>query len=136
VPQSSIALLKRWKVFQAKQRLKVGDLWAGGDWVFTTWDGHRMHPDSISGWWPKFLKKNNLPHIPFHGLRHTSATLLIAEGTDVQEVAGRLGHATTSTTTSIYSHFIRSADQAAAEKLDNLLTRRKSRQDGKQISGR
>ncbi len=103
----------------------MGDQWIGGDWVFTTWDGHRMHPDTITKWFPKFLKKNKLPHIPPHGLRHTSATLLIVEGVDLIEVSGRLGHADKSTTSNIYAHFLKKADQAVAEKLDNLMTRRK-----------
>jgi integrase len=125
VPAGTIALLKKWKVQQAEQRLKIGDQWSGGDWVFTAWNGQKMHPDTISKWFPGFLKDNKLPHIPFHGLRHTSATLLIAEGSDIREVSGRLGHSNTSTTGDIYAHFLKKADQAAAEKLDNLMTRRK-----------
>jgi hypothetical protein len=35
----------------------------------------------------------------------------------------------------IYAHFLKKADQAAAEKLDNLMTRRK-KQDGKANSGK
>lgn len=66
-----------------------------------------------------------LPRLNFHSLRHTSATLLIAEGTDIREVAGRLGHSNASATGDIYAHFLKKADQAAAEKLDNLMTRRK-----------
>jgi integrase len=60
-----------------------------------------------------------------HGLRHTSATLLIAGGSDIREVSGRLGHANTSTTGNIYAHFLKKADQAAAEKLNTLMARRK-----------
>ena len=45
-----------------------------------------------------------LPRIPFHGLRHTSATLLIANQQDVKTVSKRLGHAQTSTTMNIYTH--------------------------------
>ncbi len=143
VPVNSIALLKKWKAQQSEQRLKVGDLWhkqneKGEDenWVFTTWDGRQMHPDTPSKWFNKFLKKNNLPHIPFHGLRHTSATLLIAEGSDIKEVSGRLGHANTSTTGNIYAHFLKKADQAAAEKLNNLMARRKQKQDSKASSNK
>ena len=90
-----------------------------------------MHPDTISKWFPEFLKEHKLPHIPFHGLRHTAATLLIAEGTDIREVAGRLAHADTAITGSIYAHFLKSADVAAAEKMDALMTRRKKKQDSK-----
>jgi len=64
VPASTIALLKRWKAQQSEQRLKVGDLWHSKNekgeeknWVFTTWDSHRMHPDTISKWFPEFVQK-------------------------------------------------------------------------------
>jgi integrase len=66
-----------------------------------------------------------LPRLNFHSLRHTSATLLISEGSDVREVSGRLGHSNMSTTGDIYAHFVKKADVAAAEKLNDLMTRRK-----------
>ncbi|MEG1096540.1 MAG: hypothetical protein RR992_02130 [Clostridiales bacterium] len=52
---------------------------------------------------------------------HTHATLLIANATDLRTVSGRLGHARTSTTGDIYSHFIKSADRTAAETMDNII---------------
>ena len=57
-----------------------------------------------------------------HSLRHTNATLLIASGTNIKTVSGRLGHASTSTTGNIYSHAIKTTDEIAAEKLDDILT--------------
>ena len=45
---------------------------------------------------------DKLPTIPYHRLRHTSATLLIAAHQDVRTVSNRLGHAQASTTTNIY----------------------------------
>ena len=62
-----------------------------------------------------------LPLIPLHGLRHTAATLLIAYGTDVRTVAGRLGHSNTSTTLNIYAEYLNELDRSASDKLDNLL---------------
>jgi integrase len=138
VPANSVALLKKWKAQQSEQRLKISDCWHkknknGEDenWVFTTWDGRQMHPDTPTKWFNKFLADKKLPHIPWHGLRHTSATLLIADGSDIREVSGRLGHANTSTTGNIYAHFLKKADQAAAEKLNNLMAKRAQKQDGK-----
>lgn len=54
-------------------------------------------------------------------MRHTNATLLIAAGTNLQTVAKRLGHADVTTTGKIYSHAIKSADEAAAETLEDIL---------------
>ena len=62
-----------------------------------------------------------LPLIPFHGLRHTSATLLIAGKQDVKTVSSRLGHAQTSTTMNIYAHALQEGDQRAADTLETIL---------------
>ena len=57
-----------------------------------------------------------------HSLRHTNATLLIANGVSLTTVAGNLGHSNSSTTTQVYAHAIQSAAAASAEMLNNLLT--------------
>ncbi|MFZ3132251.1 MAG: hypothetical protein WA125_14445 [Desulfosporosinus sp.] len=57
-------------------------------------------------------------------MRHTNASLLIGQGVDVQTVATRLGHTKATTTTSIYSHFLRRPDQKAADKLQNLFNKK------------
>lgn len=117
--------LKRLKASQAEERLLLGDAWHDEDWIFTTYDGHVMRPDYLTRWFNQFLKRKELPDIHLHSLRHTNATLLIAGGTNLQTVAGRLGHANASTTTKIYSHAIQSAEAAAVEALDNLLDKRR-----------
>ncbi|MEH2940202.1 tyrosine-type recombinase/integrase [Lawsonibacter sp. JLR.KK007] len=65
--------------------------------------------------------EQQLPHIPFHGLRHTSATLLIASQQDVKTVSTRLGHSQTSTTMNIYAHALQESDRKAADALETLL---------------
>lgn len=79
-----------------------------------------MHPDTITKRFRQFLEDKNLPHITFHSLRHTHATLLIAQGLDVRTVSNRLGHAQTSTTLNIYAHEFSRIDREASDKLDNL----------------
>lgn len=59
--------------------------------------------------------------VHLHGLRHHMATRAIASGVDVRTVAGRLGHANPATTLRVYSAFVPSADQAAADLLAALL---------------
>ena len=90
--------------------------------VFKARNGSPIHPDSITGWFHRFIEKNNFPKISIHSLRHTNATLLIAGGTDIKTVANRLGHSTPATTGNIYAHAIKSADEAAAQKLNDILT--------------
>lgn len=121
VPASVMAVLKQHKAAQAEHRLKVGDLWEGSNRLFTTWKGGPMHPDTITKWFRQFVRKHNLPPITILGLRHTSATLLIAEGVPLKSVSSRLGHSNISTTANIYAHALRSVDQDAAAKMDRIL---------------
>ena len=65
--------------------------------------------------------ERQLPIIPFHGLRHTAATLLIAAGVDVRTISARLGHALTSTTLNIYIHALKENDHKAATAISELL---------------
>ncbi|MGM9571948.1 MAG: site-specific integrase, partial [bacterium] len=113
-PEFLIPLLKRHKTEQLKQQFACGENWHKSDRLFTTWNGKPMHPSTPSNWFDKFLKKKGLPNIPFHGLRHTSATLLIAEGIHAKVISSRLGHSNISTTMDIYGHFLKSADKEAA----------------------
>lgn len=122
VPLSLIAELRRYRAWQSAERLKVGDQWKEYDRLFTQWNGLPMDPNSFTSWFRGFVRKAELPEITPHSLRHTNATLQIANNVPLTTVAGRLGHATPATTTKIYSHEIKSADAAAAEMLDDLLT--------------
>ena len=116
-----VTMLKAWRAEQSKQRLRMGDQWQTSDRLFTAWDGAPIRPDVITAWFHKFVTKNGLPPIHIHSLRHTNATLLIAAGTNLTTVAARLGHANSTTTSKIYAHAIKSADQAAAEVLQDIL---------------
>ena len=121
IPDSVILLLKQYKASQNEQRFACGDKWVHSDRLFTQWDGKPMYPHTPSVWFNDFIKEKGLPHITFHQLRHTSASLLIGSGVDVLTVSKRLGHAKTSTTLDIYSHVLKGADKIAAEKLESLL---------------
>ena len=124
VPPSLMELLKKLQKEQEANRKLYGDKYEPSGFVFTNKLGQRLHPDTVSAWFGRFIKKNELPPIHLHSLRHTNASLLIAHGTDVKTVSKRLGHSNTQTTTIIYAHQIRTADEAAAEMLDLLINRR------------
>lgn len=81
-----------------------------------------LYHGMVTSWLAKFLKKYELRKVTLHSLRHTNATLMIAEGVDVCTVSNRLGHANTSTTLNIYAHALKSRDAEAAEKLDNIFS--------------
>lgn len=108
-------LLSEYKADQESKDFKCED----DNRLFVTWDGKPMHPYTVSKWFPDFLKRNELPPLTFHGLRHTSATFLISRGMDIQTVAGRLGHSTSATTQNVYSHFLESKDRQAADLMED-----------------
>lgn len=114
-------LLKKYKRWQLEQKLNAGDRWEESDRLFTSWNGKPIHPDTVTDWFSKFIKRSGLPNVTLHSLRHTNATLMIAEGTDVCTVSRRLGHANTATTLNIYAHALKSKDREAANTLDNVL---------------
>jgi len=68
------------------------------------------------------LKRAKLPPIRFHDLRHTAATLLLAQGVHPKIVQERLGHSQVSLTLDTYSHILPGMGREAASKLDALLT--------------
>lgn len=125
IPLETVELLKRYRTAQSETRLACGDRWQNSGYVFTSEMGGPMNPTSITAWLRKFSKRNNLPHINPHAFRHTVASVLIANGTDIVTVSKQLGHAQVSTTSDIYSHVIEEAKAEATECIADVLLRRK-----------
>lgn len=121
INQTLINILNEYKEYWDKQKNKCEDKWNDTNRLFVQWNGLPMFPGSYGKWLPKFLTDNKLPKINPHGLRHTSATILINQGLNIKAVSARLGHADTTTTLNIYTHVLKSADREAAERLENLL---------------
>ncbi len=121
LPRVVFDLLKEYQGWQEKQKDRIGDTWFKSDRLFTTYDGHPIHPDSITGRFSDFIKQNNLPKVTIHSLRHTNITLLIMAGVPLRTVARRAGHASTATTSVIYSHAIQTSDEMASEVMEGLL---------------
>ena len=120
IGKSVCTILTEYKAWQNELKQSVGDQWNDLDYIFTRPDGRPYLPESLTQWFGRF-SKHNLPKVTLHSLRHTNATLLIGSGIDVTTTSKRLGHANSSITLDIYSHFLESSDSIAAEKLDEIL---------------
>ena len=121
-PTAAMQMLTDYRLWQDERRERVDDRWEEHDKLFTNDFGAPIHPDTITGWFRRFIERNDLPKITIHSLRHTNATLLINSGIPITTISARLGHANPSTTTKIYTHAIKAADAAAADALDNIFT--------------
>jgi len=116
----AFSLLLEYKDWQDTQREHLGDQWQeNGGRVFTGDTGGKIHPDSLTGWFKSFIRKHGFDDdLHLHSLRHTAASLMIADGINIVTVSKRLGHAQVSTTSNIYAHMIKAADEKAAEVAD------------------
>ena len=73
-----------------------------------------MHPETLSGLFVRQAKRVGLPPIRLHDLRHSVASILLAQGVHPKVVSELLGHATIALTLDTYSHVIPSLQQEAA----------------------
>jgi integrase len=67
----------------------------------------------------KYLKEANLPHIRFHDIRHTFASLLLQQGESLHYVKEQMGHASIQTTVDVYGHIVPGSNRNAVNKLDD-----------------
>ena len=121
IPDFVVSLLEEYKSWYDNQKEFCGELWIDSNRLFVQADGKPMHPSTISKWFVKFVEQIGLPVINFHGLRHTNATLLIAQNIEVPIVSARLGHAQLTTTLNFYVHPIIAHNKTAGFALENLL---------------
>lgn len=121
LPDNVIALLKELKIQQMKEQLILGNKWENSPAIFKNSMGNHMHPNATAKWLRKFLKRNDLPYISMHGLRHTHTSLLAYLNTDKLVISRRLGHSQLSTTLNIYTHIFEEPDKQIADGL-NLFT--------------
>ena len=101
---------------QAEKRLFLGAGYVCNDYVCKRDDGTPFSPNYLSLRFGKIVKRNQFPHIRLHDLRHSAASMLLAEGHSLKEIQEWLGHGTLATTANIYAHlqFEAKLDMAAS----------------------
>jgi len=90
--------------------------------VFTTSIGTPMDGPTVTHRFQALLKNVGLPRMRFHDLRHTRATLLLAQGVHPRVVMEILGHSQISITMNLYIHVIPAMQQEVAARLDAILS--------------
>lgn len=121
ISTAAVLMLLEYQTWQEAQKAKIGDAWEDTDGrVFTTELGAPVFPDSVTKWFRSFIKRSGLPKVTVHSLRHTYASLMIADGAPLVVVSRQLGHAQSSTTANIYAHAIASAQAKAMQTFDRF----------------
>jgi integrase len=109
----------RQRGLQDAARAAVGSAWQDRDGlVFTDAVGRPLRGYNVTRTFHDMLRKAGLPSVPFHALRHSTATALLASGIPLRVVADVLGHSTIVVTANVYAAVVPALRREAAEALD------------------
>ena len=90
-------------------------------YVFTTPRGTPLDPRNVSRDWVDFTAAAALPTVRIHDLRHTAASLMLAQGFTLEDVKRILGHATIAQTSDTYGHLVRERQRELARAMDTAV---------------
>jgi integrase len=121
LPQVCVLALARQKENQRKAREWCGARWKETDFVFTTSVGTPMQPEMVTREFKRAIAASGLPDMRLHDLRHSCATLLLAQGVHPKLVQETLGHSTYQLTMDTYSHMIPQLRNEVADRMDEIL---------------
>jgi integrase len=120
LPPLTVKVLRRHKAEQNASRFSKGAAYQDHDLVLARDDGRPWHPGSFAAEWRRTTRDLEMP-VKFHNLRHTHATLLLANGEHPKVVQERLGHSSIGITMDTYSHVMPNMQKEAADRLQGTL---------------
>ena len=115
-----VGVLRRQRELQAEEA-RASSTYEATDYVFTQENGGAYHPQRLSKMLGDYPEELDVPRLTAHGLRHTSATLMLASGVPPKVAAERLGHADATLFTNLYSHVTPTMQREAADKIGEAL---------------
>jgi integrase len=121
LPLMAVSALREHRVRMAREFLTRGRHLADGDLVFVTVKGTPVEPCNLNRFFVALLQAAKLRHIRLHDLRHTCATLLLAQGVPARVVMEMLGHSAIAVTMNTYAHVMPSLLRDAADHMDEVL---------------
>jgi len=125
LPEPVVDVLRQHRVRQAEQRLAFGEGW-GGKWatldlVFTSSIGTPLDPDRVNRDVQRLTDLAGLGRWTPHELRHSAASILLAQGVPLKVVSETLGHSSIRVTADVYGHLMEPAKAEAAEAMTSAL---------------
>jgi integrase len=124
MPSMIAQALREHRARQRREKEGAGARWRECGLVFTTPIGTPLDGTAVTKCFHRMLDKAGLPQRRFHGLRHSSATLLLVQGVSPRVVVDVLGHSQIGLTMNTYTHVIPDLRRDAARRLEGLLGER------------
>ncbi len=121
MPSSVAKVLDEHRNRQQGERGNAGKEWNERGLVFTRADGFPLDGTVVTHQFHKFLQRAGLPQRRFHDLRHSCATLLLAQGVSPRVVMEILGHSHIALTMNTYTHVVPELRRDAAARMESLL---------------
>lgn len=121
LPAPLIARMKLHKARQAAERLKIGPAWEDSGYVFTTTIGTPIDPRNLYREFKAICRRADLGDWHPHELRHSAASLMLAQGVKLQVVSEVLGHSSIRLTADVYGHILAPDRQSAADAMSTAL---------------
>ena len=119
LPLFVVEVLLRHRTRQEEQRRESANAWIDRDLVFTTAQGNYIALTTLRRAFNSVLKQAGLPHMRFHDLRHSAATILLSRGTHPKVVQEILGHSQIAMTLDVYSHVLPSMQEDVTKRWDD-----------------
>ena len=116
-----LARFRQHRARQAEVQMAAGTLWQDHGLIFASEVGTPMDPDNFSHSFSRLCEKAGLGHWHPHELRHSGASLMLAQGTPLHVVSEVLGHASITITKDVYGHLLEGDKRAAAESMSQAL---------------
>jgi integrase len=121
LPAFACEVLEKLRAERRAERFAKGRPWKDDAPVFASTVGTPIDDSNARKAFKEILNAAGLPHMRIHDLRHTCATLLLAQGVHPRVVMETLGHSQYSLTMDTYSHVLPVLERAAADQMDNVL---------------
>ena len=119
LPSLVVEELRKHRVKQAEELLRVGVRHSDDVFVVAQEDGKSLQPNSLTHEFVRLLAKHpRLPRVRYHDLRHSHATHMLASGVHPKVAQERLGHSNVGITLDLYSHVLPGMQADAAAKVD------------------
>jgi integrase len=124
LPVPLIAGLRVHRLHQLEERLATGPAWCDSGLVFTSSVGAPLEPRKLFRSFKAVLDKGGLPNIRFHDLRHSAASLMLAQGIPLRSIQEILGHGSIAMTANLYAHVGEQLKRQAADAMGAILSSR------------